>query len=51
MEIQELEVLRRFQALQYVLQQVRWQALISLRQLLSAIVPLRVISIREIAGK
>ncbi len=51
MEIQELEVMHRFQALQYVLRQVQWPALISLRQLLSDVVPLRVNSSREIVGK
>ncbi len=51
MEIQELEVLHRFQALQYVLRQVLWPALISLHQLLSDVVRLRVNSSREIAGK
>lgn len=51
MDVQELEVLHRFQALQYVLRQIHWPAVTSLRQLLSAIVPVRVISTREIAGK
>ncbi len=51
MEIQELEVLHRVQALHYVLRLIHWPAVTSLGQLLGAIVPLRVISTREIAGK